>query len=54
MIIDLINRWPVDTGRSFVIGDKQSDMEAATAAGLPGVIYCGGSLLDLVRGFLAF
>ncbi|MFN7597885.1 MAG: HAD hydrolase-like protein [Cereibacter sp.] len=49
MIDDLLSAWPVDTGRSLMIGDSDDDMRAAKAAGLVGVRYVGGSLLELVR-----
>src|SRR5918996_773704 len=34
MLFDLIGGWPVDSRRSFLIGDKDSDMEAARNAGI--------------------
>lgn len=49
MLLDLIARWPVDVENSLMIGDNLSDMEAARAAGLRGVLFSGGRLDDLVR-----
>ena len=53
MILDLMARWPVDPLRSVLIGDKPSDVAAARAAGIRGVLYAGGSLSDTVRSALA-
>ena len=44
MILDIAKHWPVDLARSFLIGDKASDMEAAAAAGTRGFLYQGGRL----------
>ncbi|MEJ2575668.1 MAG: HAD family hydrolase, partial [Gammaproteobacteria bacterium] len=41
MLLDLMAAWPVDRAHSVVIGDKASDMAAAAAAGLRGVLYEG-------------
>jgi D,D-heptose 1,7-bisphosphate phosphatase len=41
MIHDLIKTWPLDLERSFFVGDKQTDMEAARRAGLPGFLFRG-------------
>jgi D-glycero-D-manno-heptose 1,7-bisphosphate phosphatase len=49
MIEDLVEVWPVDMSRSLLIGDSPDDMKAAEAAGLVGIRYTGGSLLDLVQ-----
>jgi len=55
MILDGLRDFGGDPSRSFFIGDKATDMEAAAAAGVRGVLYSGGSLLAAVReaaGFL--
>jgi D-glycero-D-manno-heptose 1,7-bisphosphate phosphatase len=49
MIEDLVAVWPVDISRSLLIGDSPDDMKAAEAAGLVGIRYTCGSLLDLVQ-----
>lgn len=52
MILDLMRQWPVDPVGSFVVGDNPTDVEAAEAAGLPGHLFRGGSLLERVREIL--
>jgi D-glycero-D-manno-heptose 1,7-bisphosphate phosphatase len=44
MIHDLMDHWPVQPAGSFVIGDRDTDIEAAEAAGLPGFLFAGGDL----------
>ena len=39
----------IERGASFLVGDKQVDMQAAKAAGITGILYEGGSLLELVE-----
>lgn len=48
MILRALAEWPVDKKHSFLIGDRESDIEAAQRAGLRGHLYEGGKLLDLV------
>ncbi|SJZ42487.1 D-glycero-D-manno-heptose 1,7-bisphosphate phosphatase [Enhydrobacter aerosaccus] len=49
MIRRLQQEWPTDPAKSFVIGDRDTDMEAAAAAGLPGFKFPGGNLAEFVK-----
>lgn len=53
MLLDLADHWPVDLARSFLIGDRRSDVEAATAAGVAGHLFDGGNFHDSIRAVLA-
>lgn len=53
MIFDLMQQWPVRRKGSFVIGDRDSDVEAARAAGLPGFLFAGGDLDAFVVDVMA-
>ena len=44
MILKALEQWPVNRALSFVVGDKETDMEAARRANLPGYRFDGGDL----------
>ena len=52
MILDLLECWPVDRAASFLIGDKESDCAAATAAGISSHLFRGGNLAHFVSELL--
>jgi len=49
MLLQAMRDWPVNAAASFMVGDKEIDMQAAAAAGVRGVRYSGGNL-DAVIG----
>ena len=44
MILHLMQHWPIDRQASFLVGDQDSDLVAAAAAGIPGQLFNGGNL----------
>lgn len=49
MLLDLMDHWPVVRERSLLIGDKDTDMAAARAAGVAGHLFTGGDLAAFVN-----
>ncbi len=43
-----MERWPVDAARSFLVGDRDHDLQAAAAASIDAYLYSGGDLHALV------
>jgi D-glycero-D-manno-heptose 1,7-bisphosphate phosphatase len=48
MILRAIAEWQIDPARSLLIGNSQRDLLAAEAAGVRGVLFEGGNLLECV------
>lgn len=53
MILDLAKDWSVDLACSFLIGDKESDLEAARRAHMHGFLYREGPLDLFVTGVIS-
>ena len=53
MLTDLFARFAVERARSAMIGDRESDMAAAKAAGVEGLLFEGGDLMALVQPLIA-
>jgi mannose-6-phosphate isomerase len=53
MLRRALAEWPIDAARAFLVGDKDSDLEAARRAGIEGYLYRGGDLDAFVGKVLA-
>lgn len=49
LILQALQEYAVDMEKSFLIGDKKRDVEAAEAAGIKGYLFKQGDLLDFVK-----
>ena len=56
MLEQAAREWPIDTGASFLIGDRDDDLAAATAFKIRGIKFNSqiDSLPDLVRREIAY
>ncbi len=53
MVLQAIAELQIDPAQSFIIGDKQRDLDAGSAAGVKGFLYTEGDLLKFVQEILA-
>ncbi len=52
MLRDLIRAWNVDPSRCLMIGDKNTDIDAARGAGIPARLFPGGRLDSFLQPLL--
>jgi D-glycero-D-manno-heptose 1,7-bisphosphate phosphatase len=52
MILRALRELPIDPDASFLVGDKQRDIDAGHAAGVKGYMFDGKNLDETVRGIL--
>jgi len=48
MILQAFSDLPIRKDRSFLIGDKESDIETARSAGIPGHLFQSGNLASFL------
>ena len=53
MLLQAMTDFPVIKERSFLVGDKQADLDAAKAAGIRGFLFTGGNLASFAEWALA-
>lgn len=46
MILRAMKEWQIDSKTAFMVGDKESDVKAAQAAGIQGYRFLDGNLYD--------
>ncbi len=52
MLLDLLHAWNIAPERCALVGDRQTDLQAAAAAGVAGYLFTGGDLARFVRPIL--
>ncbi|CAK0764477.1 D-glycero-D-manno-heptose 1,7-bisphosphate phosphatase [Azospirillaceae bacterium] len=54
MIMQALGEWPIRRAGSFMVGDKETDVAAAAAAGVPGYLFSGGNLSAFIKAKCLF
>jgi D-glycero-D-manno-heptose 1,7-bisphosphate phosphatase len=52
MLLRAMRDWPTHPAKSFLVGDRDSDLEAARAAGIDAFRFRGGNLAAFLEGKL--
>ncbi len=52
MLLRAMADWPIDRSRSMLIGDRNTDIEAARRAGVTGHLFQGGDLDQFIQAVL--
>ena len=52
MLLRAMDEYPVRREGSFLVGDSDTDLQAAEAAGVSGHLFAGGSLLSFVENLI--
>ena len=52
MLLDLLGAWGIDPDHAVLIGDRDSDVQAAAAAGIDAEKFTGGNLEEFLRPIL--
>ena len=53
MVLKALHDFDVAADQAFLIGDRDSDLQAASAAGVRAYLYVGGDLDQFVSGVLS-
>jgi D-glycero-D-manno-heptose 1,7-bisphosphate phosphatase len=53
LLVQAMERFPTRKMGSFLVGDKERDLQAAKAAGIDAHLYTDGSLADFIRPFIS-
>lgn len=52
LLLRALAEWPIDAGRSFLVGDQLRDIAAGNAAGIRSYLFSGGDLRVFVTAIL--
>ena len=52
MLQDACNKWDIDINKSFLVGDKQKDIECAKNFGIKGYLFKENNLLKFIENIL--